>query len=224
MEVSRLNSSSHSDRIACPDRLGDSNELSSSESAIYERVGRLRESGRIVLAGESLDGPAGSFERYLRGCKMVGSSAVFRSLYGGETTLDDFRRHGVGGRFIDNSQLVATVGPELQDRGSACLTDGSSCSGRVCDRSDLVGSVSDLFIEAGDGVHGLVDLVIVRGGGRVLGTPLESALALGSFLKSEHLLDDFVVANEDSWLADEADRLGLNPVVAPVEFDDSRLV
>lgn len=40
MEVSRLNSSSHSDRVACPDRLGDSNELSSSESAIYERVGR----------------------------------------------------------------------------------------------------------------------------------------------------------------------------------------
>lgn len=67
MEVSRLNSSSHNDRIACPDRLGDSNELSSIDSVICERVGRLRESGRIVLAGEPLSGSVDSHEGYLRG-------------------------------------------------------------------------------------------------------------------------------------------------------------
>ena len=192
----------------------DGNE--SVESAVARRFTKLREdSGSITLVDGAFDVPHNNHEWYLRHYKMIGAYATLKAIRGSSVTLDDFEAHiSSDAAVLNRYKLAVTVDA---DEKIALKKSGLPTKGGVerpiypwQARADRL---AGYHFHYAHGLHQTVDLVTVEGDSLHQGTPLESSLALAAFLKSEDLLDNFIVYGEHDATAEQADALSLSPII-----------
>ena len=188
------------------------------EARVVERFAALRRTaGGLALVDGAFDVPHNNHEWYLRHCKMIGAHATLKATSGHDVAFDELIAHSEANpEFLSQAKLAVTVDA---DSKVAAKKSGLSEKGGVTRpiypwsaRADRLAGYH--FAHAGR-LHQTVDLVTVEGDNVHIGTPLESSLALAAFLKSEKLLDTFIVFGEHSATVDEADALDLEPIIIP---------
>lgn len=195
------------------------------ESRVVKNFKNLRSAGdSITLVDGAFDVPHNSHEWYLRHCKLIGAFATLQAASGHEVDVDDLHRHMYANpAFMESARLAVTIDA---DEKIAAKKSGLAHKGGVARpiypwiaRADRL---AGYHFALDTHLYRTVDLVTVEGDSIHQGTPLESSLALAAFLKSEDLLDTFIVYGEHGSTVDEAEDLGLQPVVVeegPYEFN-----
>ena len=190
------------------------------ESRVVTRFKELRERGDIALVDGAFDVPHNNHEWYLRHCKLIGVFAAFKARYGETLQFGDMVSHLPEDPSILNlASLAVTV--DADDK-IAHKKSGLSHKGGV-ERPIYpwiarAGRLAGYHFEMDGTLQQTVDLVTVEGDEIHKGTPLESSLALAAFLKSEDLLETFIVYGEHTKTVDDADNLDLHPIVIDDTF------
>ena len=185
------------------------------ESRVVSRFRSLRSRGGIALVDGAFDVPHNDHEWYLRHCKLIGVFAAFKAKYGDNLSFQDMAaRLPSNPEIIGAASLAVTV--DADDK-IAYKKSGLEAKGGVqrpiYPWIARAGRLAGYHFELNGQLHQTADLVTVEGDAQHEGTPLTSSLALAAFLKSEDLLDTFIVYGEHNGTIDEAHDLGLDPIV-----------
>ncbi len=181
-----------------------------------KRFQKLRANGNsITLVDGAFDVPHNNHEWYLRHCRLLGAFAALKATSGHALDTRDFKQLvRQDDALLTQHSLAVTLDA---DNKIASKKSGLSEKGGVRRpiypwqaRADRLAGYH--FSQA-NRLHQTVNLVTVEGDDRHHGTPLESSLTLASYLKSQRLLDTFIVYGEHSATVDEADNLNLEPIV-----------
>ena len=203
-------------RLHAPDRfLYPTNPRESIESRIVDRFTQLREKGAVTFVDGAFDVPHNNHEWYLRHCRVIGAFATFQALHDADAQPDEFMTHvSTAPELLRTTQLAVTVDA---DSKVAAKKSGIGAKGGVqrpiypwIARAERL---AGYHFEYNGALRQTVDLVTVEGDPEHTGTPLESSLALAAFLKSEDLLDTFIIYGEHDKTVSEADSLDLSPVI-----------
>lgn len=195
------------------------------ESRVVARFNTLRDRGGVTLVDGAFDVPHNNHEWYLRHCKMIGVFAAFKARYGDDATFEEMAaRLPSQPEILDTVSLAVTV--DADDKVAykkSGLDHKGGVQRPIYPWIARAGRLAGYHFSLNGRLHQTVDLVTVEGDEQHKDTPLESSLALASFLKSEKLLDTFIVFGEHDATVREAHDLQLDPIVVSDDGKDDEL-
>ena len=181
---------------------------------LISRFEQIRESGRqATLVDGAFDVPHPNHEAYLRHCRLLGAQTLLLSR--GQPLNPELISQVL---LSDDIHLSVTVDADAK---VASKKGGQSQKGGierpVYPWEARAGRIAGYIFELDGKLRRTADLVTVEGEPDLVGTPFESSLELASFLKKRDLLDNLVVYGEHSSTVNDAERMGLRPLIIPNE-------
>ena len=166
---------------------------------------------QTTLVDGAFDVPHPNHEAYLRHCRLLGAQSLLIS-QGQSLNTETISKVLLS----DDVHLSVTVDADAK---VASKKGGQSQKGGierpVYPWEARAGRIAGYIFELDGKLRRTADLVTVEGEPDLMGTPFESSLELASFLKKRDLLDNLVVYGEHSSTVDEAEKMGLRPLIIP---------